>query len=227
MRLPHTHIGHLRTRIVGRALLNDTYGLEPGVGGVVYDRGRRSSSGARASTSARQQIAVKVADGSNRAEVLSAPAAASRIVQPTDPEHGFAQPRPHPAAAVDTGRDAGAARHRRRVAGAPRVDPAPAPRARSPARNRVYRRRRRGSLRWQVAALSLIAAALTIPPGALAARLGWQLITPANGLAMGPVIPRGYRSRDRRARVRGPRCAHRDPRWFEVRRNAATILRTE
>jgi ABC-type antimicrobial peptide transport system permease subunit len=85
----------------------------------------------------------------------------------------------------------------------------------------------RASLRWQVATLSFLAAAVSVPLGILVTRVLWRLITQANGLAMGPDLPAATIALIAGLAFALPIALIALPAALEVRHRAATTLRTE
>ena len=70
MHVPNTPLGPLPARVVGRAIVNNTYGLEPGEGGVIASAWAKEEAPKAGFDPVPQQLAVKVADGASRATVL-------------------------------------------------------------------------------------------------------------------------------------------------------------
>lgn len=226
--VPNTKVGELRVRVVGRALLNNTYGLEPGTGGVIAGGWARDVIRGEGSDASPQQIAVRIADDADRTAVLGAlqrefPESFSEPI-PSTGLRNLGRIRQLPWALVGMLALLGggvalqallaSARRRRHELAVLRAIGFTAANARA-------------SLRWQVATLSLIAAALSVPLGVLAGRLLWQLIARANGLAMGALIPGRIVALTAGLAFAVPIALIALPAWLEVRRNAAAILRTE
>jgi ABC-type lipoprotein release transport system permease subunit len=180
----------LHAHVVGRAVVNNTYGLEPGVGGVIDGDWAKRLATSIGFDPVPQQIAVKVADGAPQASV-------QRELQRTFPE---SYTRPVPSTAL---------RNLGRLRGLPWILVvmlvALAVGVTLHALVTAIRRRRhelailralgftardtRASLLWQTLALGAVAAVVGVPLGVMVGRLGWRAITYANGLAGAAVVP--------------------------------------
>ncbi len=192
LRAPNTPLGPVHARVVGRAIVNNTYGLEPGVGGVIDGGWAKRLATKVGFDPIPQQIAVKIADGAPRASV-------QRDLQRTFPE---SYSRPVPSTAL---------RNLGRLRGLPwtlvAMLVALAIGVTLHALVTAIRRRRhelavlralgftarntRDSLLWQTTALGVVAAVVGVPLGIVLGRLGWRAITYTNGLGGGAVVPLG------------------------------------
>ncbi len=143
LEIPDTKVGALRVRVVGRALLEQHLRTR-----TRHGRSHRRRVGTRPPPPRGFRSLTATDRSSDRGQrrphrsTGRAETRVPRVVQRTDPEYGPTQPRPNPTAPVDTRRNAGAARRRRRAPSTPRVRTAPPPRARRPARDRVHRSQR-------------------------------------------------------------------------------------
>jgi ABC-type lipoprotein release transport system permease subunit len=190
MHVPNTPLGPLPARVVGRAVVNNTYGLEPGEGGVIASAWAKEEVPKAGFEPVPQQLAVKVADGASRATVL-------RDLRRTFPQ-SYGPPVP------STG-----LRNLGRLRGLPWVLVAMlfalAVGATLHALVTGIRRRRhelailrslgftagdtRSSLGWQIVTTSAIATGVGLVLGVAVARLAWRGIVHANGLESSTVIP--------------------------------------
>jgi predicted lysophospholipase L1 biosynthesis ABC-type transport system permease subunit len=192
MRAPDTPLGAVPARVVGRAVVNNTYGLEPGVGGVIDGEWAKRLATKVGFDPIPQQVAVRVADGADRATVL-------RELRRTFPE-SYSPPVPS-TSLRNLGRlrglpwtlvvmlfvlAVGVTLHAL-VTGIRRRRPELAV-----LRSLGFTRRdTRSSLLWQTLALALVAGVVGIPLGIIVGRLGWRAITSSNGLSGGAVVPVG------------------------------------
>jgi ABC-type lipoprotein release transport system permease subunit len=226
--VPDTKVGELRVRVVGRAVLNNTYGLEPGTGGVIAGSWATELIRGEGSEPSPQQLAVQIDPDANRARVLDA-------LRDAFPE-SFSAPLP------STGlRNLGRIRTLpwtlvgmlALLAGGVALQALLASIRRRRHDLAVLRaigftaRNGRASLRWQVGTLSLLAAAISIPFGVLVGRLLWHLIAQANGLAMEVDIPIAVVAMIAGLAFALPVALIAVPAWLELRHNAASVLRTE
>ncbi len=141
MRVPGTPLGPVPARVVGRAIVNNTYALEPGEGGVIAGAWAKQLATKVGFDPIPQQIAVRIADGAPRASVVAgAPPHLPRVVRPAGAEHHSAEPRSAPRIAVDAGRHADGAGGGGHPARAGHRDPPSSARARHPAVARVHLR---------------------------------------------------------------------------------------
>lgn len=176
-------------RVVGRAVVNNTYALEPGNGGVIDAAWARELMSAVGVTPVPQQIAVQV-DGGNRAAVL-------RDLRRAFPE-SYSPPVPSTslrnlhrlrglpwtlvgmllilALGVTLHALVSAIRHRRPELAVLRA-------------LGFTTRATRASVLWQTAALSLVGAMLGTALGLVVGRVGWHALATTNGIDVPTVLP--------------------------------------
>jgi ABC-type lipoprotein release transport system permease subunit len=226
--VPDTKLGELRVRLVGRALLNNTYGLEPGTGGVIDGDWASELIRGEGIELSPQQLAVRIASDADKTKVLGAlerafPETFSRPVPSTGLRNlGRIRTLPWTLAGMLTILGGGVAlqaliasiRRRRHELAVLRA-------------LGFTKANSRASLRWQVATLSFLAAAVSVPLGILVTRVLWRLITQANGLAMGPDLPAATIALIAGLAFALPIALIALPAALEVRHRAATTLRTE
>ncbi len=225
---PNTPLRPVPARVVGRAILNNTYGLEPGVGGVIDGGWAKRIAAKVGFEPVPQQLAVRVATDAERAAVL-------RDLQRTFPESytppvpstslrnlGRLRGLPWALIAMLLALAIGVTLHAL-VTGIRRRRPELA----------VLRalgftaRNTRSSLLWQATALSLTAAAIGLPLGIVLARIGWRAISSANGVEDSLVVSLGPTFLVVALAVAVPLVLAVVPAVRESHRHVASVLRVE
>lgn len=177
--------GVVRARVVGRALLNNTFELEPGVGGVVDATWLRELDGGQA-----QQIAVQLADGADGEHALAMLRDAfPNSVDVPPPSTGIRNLQtidnvPWLLAAAVSLLAAAAVVHALLLSISARRRELSVLRSLGFTRRQVV-----ASVGWQATVLAGAAVVVGVPLGVIIGRLGWSAVARNVGLDAGAVVP--------------------------------------